>query len=51
MSANSLETLTVICAIDELQNPLPRKIMFFEGHTNSTGGKNDAFPKTPKGFG
>ena len=37
MSAKSRETLPVIYAIDELQNPLPRKTIF-EGNWNGTGG-------------
>ena len=34
----------MIYAVDEQQNPLPRKTMLFEGDTNSTGGRNDVFP-------
>ena len=34
----------MIHAMDELQSPLPRKIMLFEGHLNSISGKSDAFP-------
>ena len=46
MSAKSLETLPVIYAVDEQQNPLPHKTMLFEGDTNSTGGRNDVFPSS-----
>ena len=46
MSAKSLGTLPVIYAVDEKQNPLPRKTMLFEGDTNSTGGRNDVFPSS-----
>ena len=46
MSAKSLGTLPMIYAIDEIQNPLPHKTMFFEGHMNSTGGRSDAFPNS-----
>ena len=42
MSAKSLGTLPV----DEQLNPLPPKTMFFEGDTNSTGGRNDVFPSS-----
>ena len=46
MSAKSLGTLHVICAIDELQNPLLRKMLLFEGHMASTTGVSDAFPNS-----
>ena len=46
MSAKSLGTLPVIYAIDELQNPLPRKTMLFEGHMTSTFGRSDACPNS-----
>ena len=46
MSAKSLGTLPVIYAVDEHQNPLPRKTMLFEGDTNSTGWINDVFPSS-----
>ena len=46
MSAKSLETLPVIYAVDEQQNPLPRKTMLCGGDTNSTGGGNDVFPSS-----
>ena len=46
MSSNSLGILTVIFAVDEQQNPLPRKTMLFEGDTNSNGGRNDVFPSS-----
>ena len=41
MSATGLGTLPVIYAVDEQQNPLPRKTMLFEGDTNNTGGRNE----------
>ena len=44
MSAKSLGTLPVIYAVDEQQNPLPRKTMLCGGDTNSTGGENGVFP-------
>ena len=40
MSAKSPGTLPVIYAVDVQQNPLPRKIMLFEGDTN------DVFPSS-----
>ena len=46
MSAKSLGTLPAIYAVDELQNPLPRTTMLFEGDTNSTGGGSDVFPNS-----
>ena len=46
MIAKSLGTLPVIYAVDELQNPLPRKTVLFEGDTNTTGGENDVFPNS-----
>ena len=46
MSPKSLGTLPVIYAIDELQNPLPRKTMLFEGHMTSTFGRSDACPNS-----
>ena len=46
MSAKSLGTLHVIYAVDEQQNPLPRKTMLCGGDTNSTGGGNDVFPSS-----
>ena len=33
----------MIYAVDELQNPLPRKTVSCGGDTNSTGGENDVF--------
>ena len=36
----------MIYAVNEQQNPLPRKTMLFEGDTNSTGGRNDVFPSS-----
>ena len=44
MSAESLETLPTIYAVDERKTPLPRTTMWFEGDTNSTGGTNDICP-------
>ena len=46
MSAKSLGTIHVIYTVDELQNPLLRKTILFEGDTNSTGGRNDVFPSS-----
>ena len=46
MSANSLGTLPVTYAVDELQNPLPRTAMLFEGDRNSTGARNGVFPNS-----
>ena len=46
MSAKSLGTLPVIYAVDEQQNPLPRKTMLCGGDTNSTGGGNYVFPSS-----
>ena len=46
MSTKSLGTLPVIYAVDEQQNPLPRKTMLFEGDINSTEGRNDVFPSS-----
>ena len=46
MSAKSLGTLPVIYAVDEQQNPLPRKTMLCGGDTNRTGGENDVFPSS-----
>ena len=46
MSAKRLGTLPVICAVDELQNPLSRTTMLFEGDRNSTGGRNGVFPNS-----
>ena len=46
MSTKSLGALPVIYAVDELQNPLPRTTMLFEGDTNGTGGGNDFFPNS-----
>ena len=46
MSAKSLGTLSVIYAVDELQNSLHRTTMLFEGDTNSTGRRNDVFPNS-----
>ena len=42
MSAESLRTMPVIYAVDELQNPHPlsRTTMLFEGARNSTGARN-----------
>ena len=46
MPAKSLRTLPVIYATDELQNHLPCKRILFEGDTNSTGGRSDAYPNS-----
>ena len=46
MPAKSLGTLPVIYAVDEQQNPLPRKTMLCGGDTNSTEGGNDVFPSS-----
>ena len=43
MSAKSLRTLVMIYATDELQNPLPLKIMLFEGDMNNPVRRSDAF--------
>ena len=46
MSAKSLGTFPLICTTDELQHPLPRKTMLFEGHMTSTIGTRDTFPNS-----
>ena len=46
MSAKRLGTLPVIYAVDELQNPLPRTTMLFEGDRKSTKGRNGVFPNS-----
>ena len=46
MSAKSLGTFAVICAIDEVQNPLPLKTMLFKRHMTSIIGINDTFPNS-----
>ena len=46
MSAKSLRTLPVIYAVDEQQNPLPRKTMLCGVDTNSTVRENDFFPSS-----
>ena len=46
MSAKSLGTFPVICAIDEVQNPLPLKTMLFEKHMTSIIGISDTFPNS-----
>ena len=46
MSTKNLGTLPVIYAVDELQNPLLRTTMLFEGDRNSTGGRNGVFPNS-----
>ena len=43
MSAKSLGTFPVICAIDEVQNPLPLKTMLFKKHMTSIIGISDTF--------
>ena len=40
MSAKSLGTLLLFNAVYELQNPLPRTKVLFDGDRNSTGGRN-----------
>ena len=44
MPAKNLETLPMIYAIDELQNPLPRKTMLFEENMTTVFGRSDALP-------
>ena len=46
MSAKSLGKFPVICAIDEVQNPLPLKTMLFKRHMTSIIGINDTFPNS-----
>ena len=46
MSAKSLGTFPVICAIDEVQNPLPLKTMLFNRHMTSIIGISDTFPNS-----
>ena len=46
MSAKSLGTFPVICAIDEVQNPLPLKTMLFKRHMTSIIGISDTFPNS-----
>ena len=41
-----LGTFPVLCAIDEMQNPLPLKIMLFERHMISIIGISDIFPNS-----
>ena len=43
MPAKSLGTLAMIYAIVELQNPLPRKTMFWKGDTNVSASTSDTF--------
>ena len=43
MSAKRLGTFPVICAIDEVQNPLLLKKMLFERHMTSIIGISDTF--------
>ena len=42
MSAKSLGTFPAIYAIDELQNPLHCKIIWFEGHVATVFGRSNA---------
>ena len=44
MSAKSLGTFPAICAIDEVQNPLPLKTILFKRHMTSIIGINDTVP-------
>ena len=46
MSAKSLGTFPVICAIDEVQNPLPLKTMLFKRHMTSLIRISDTFPNS-----
>ena len=46
MSAKSLGTFPVICAIDEIQNPLPRKTTLFKWNMTSVIGISDTFPNS-----
>ena len=46
MSAKGLGTFPVICAIDEVQNPLPLKTLLFERHMTSIIGIRDTFPNS-----
>ena len=46
MSAKSLGTFPVICAIDEVQNPFPLKAMLFERYMTSIIGISDTFPNS-----
>ena len=50
MSANSLGTFPVIYAVDEQQNPLPRKTMLFEGDKIALEGEMMSF-QVAKDFG
>ena len=45
MPAKSLGTLAMIYAIVELQNPLPRKTMLWEGDMNVSASTSDTFLK------
>ena len=44
MSAKSLGTFPVICAIDVVQNPLSLETMLFERHMTSIIGISDTVP-------
>ena len=46
MPAKSLGTFPVICAIDEVQNPLPLKTILFKRHMTSIIGIIDTFPNS-----
>ena len=43
MPAENLGTLTMVFAIGELQNPLPRKTMSCKGDMNISANRSDAF--------
>ena len=43
MPAKSLGTLAMVYAIVELQNPLPRKTMLWEGDMNISASRSDTF--------
>ena len=46
ISAKSLGTFPVICAIDEVHNPLPLITMLFKRHMTSILGISDTFPNS-----
>ena len=46
MPAKSLGTFPVICAIDEVQNPLPLQTMLLKRHMTSIIGISDTFPNS-----
>ena len=43
MPAKSVGTLAMICAIGELQNPLPRKTILCKGDINNSANRSEAF--------